>query len=71
MASASPYGITVKWDKVYGARKYGVRSRYKGLTDWDEGSALTTRIDNTYVSLLSLDSASLFDYIYEANSLSI
>ena len=71
MASASPYGITVTWDKVYGARKYGVRSRYKGLTVWDEGAVLTNRIDNTYVSLLSLNSASLFNYIYEANSLSI
>lgn len=49
MASASPYGITVTWDKVYGARKYGVRSRYKGLTTWNENTAITNRIDNTYV----------------------
>ncbi|KFZ00367.1 hypothetical protein V500_01070 [Pseudogymnoascus sp. VKM F-4518 (FW-2643)] len=49
VASASPYGITVTWDKVYGARKYGVRSRYKGLTVWDEGAVLTNRIDNTWV----------------------
>ncbi|KFX97212.1 hypothetical protein V490_02923 [Pseudogymnoascus sp. VKM F-3557] len=48
-ASASDYGITVQWDKVYGARKYGVRSRYKGLTDWEESSTQTTRIDNTWV----------------------
>ncbi|KFY45450.1 hypothetical protein V495_02964 [Pseudogymnoascus sp. VKM F-4514 (FW-929)] len=49
VASASPYGITVTWDKVYGARKYGVRSRYKGLTTWNEGTATTNRIDNTWV----------------------
>ncbi|QKX59188.1 uncharacterized protein TRUGW13939_06320 [Talaromyces rugulosus] len=49
MAYASPYGITVTWFKVYGARKYGVRSRYKGLTDWNEGTAFTNRFDNTWV----------------------
>jgi hypothetical protein len=63
VASASPYGITVTWSRIYGARKYGVRSRYWGLTDWEESSVLTNRIDNTYVSLLSLNSASLLDYI--------
>ncbi|OBT46993.1 hypothetical protein VE00_02438 [Pseudogymnoascus sp. WSF 3629] len=49
VASASPYGITVTWGRIYGARKYGVRSRYWGLTDWEESSALTNRIDNTWV----------------------
>ncbi|KFX92786.1 hypothetical protein O988_07127 [Pseudogymnoascus sp. VKM F-3808] len=45
----SPYGITITWDKVYGTRKYGVRSRYKGLPDWEESSTLTNRLDNTWV----------------------
>ncbi|OBT57658.1 hypothetical protein VE04_01589 [Pseudogymnoascus sp. 24MN13] len=49
VASASPYGITVTWSRIYGARKYGVRSRYWGLTDWEESSVLTNRIDNTWV----------------------
>ncbi|OBT82627.1 hypothetical protein VE02_07901 [Pseudogymnoascus sp. 03VT05] len=38
VASASPYGITVTWSKIYGARKYGIRvdNELDGTSAWSD-----------------------------------
>ncbi|GGS09851.1 hypothetical protein GCM10010269_56170 [Streptomyces humidus] len=45
-AVTAPLGITVTWDKVFGARGYTVRSRVVGQ-DWTESSVGANRFDTT------------------------
>lgn len=45
-AATAPFGVTVTWDKVFGARGYTVRSRVAGLP-WTETSVGVNRFDTT------------------------
>ncbi|HEX6342604.1 fibronectin type III domain-containing protein [Umezawaea sp.] len=48
VASASPGGITVTWDAVFGAYGYTVRSRLKGAADWAGSRAAANRHDTAW-----------------------
>ncbi|MCR8945160.1 fibronectin type III domain-containing protein [Streptomyces sp. OUCMDZ-4982] len=48
VAASSDLGVTVTWDRVYGARGYTVRSRLVGLDTWNEGRVSTNRLDTTW-----------------------
>ncbi|MFJ9843357.1 GDSL-type esterase/lipase family protein [Kitasatospora sp. NPDC101155] len=50
-AEANPAGITVTWDKVYGARGYTVRSRLAGRGfDWTESTPPANRFDTSWTA---------------------
>ena len=48
-AEANPSGITVTWDKVYGARGYTVRSRVVGFA-WTESTPPANRLDTSWTA---------------------
>jgi lysophospholipase L1-like esterase len=48
VAAATPGGVTVTWDAVFGAYGYTVRSRLKGATTWNESRAAANRHDTTW-----------------------
>ncbi|MER8018094.1 fibronectin type III domain-containing protein [Streptomyces griseoluteus] len=47
-AVSSDLGVTVTWDRVYGARGYTVRSRLVGATAWTETPVQANRYDTTW-----------------------
>ncbi|MYQ49291.1 hypothetical protein GTW40_30455 [Streptomyces sp. SID4985] len=47
-AVSSDLGVTVTWDRVYGARGYTVRSRLVGATAWNETPVPANRYDTTW-----------------------
>ncbi|MGW5306276.1 fibronectin type III domain-containing protein [Streptomyces griseoluteus] len=47
-AVPSDLGVTVTWDRVYGARGYTVRSRLVGATAWTETPVQANRYDTTW-----------------------
>ncbi|MEU4152055.1 fibronectin type III domain-containing protein [Streptomyces sp. NPDC026659] len=49
-AVSSDLGVTVTWDRVYGARGYTVRSRLVGATAWNETPVQANRYDTTWTA---------------------
>lgn len=47
-AVSSDLGVTVTWNRVYGARGYTVRSRLVGATAWNETPVQANRYDTTW-----------------------
>lgn len=48
VAAAVPYGVSVRWDRVYGAIGYDVRIRNNGNLPWNESRADVAQYNSTW-----------------------